>query len=183
MATGRNFPTQDPAREDRAMADRLGTENREISEDERLEAYRLQSYQSSLPDLPRLPGWHMIWLSTTNQYDSIVKRQHMGYVPLKPEDVPGWDSSHFSIKTGEYQGLIGWNEMVAFKLPQSLFEKYARHSHHDAPMEEERRLKRTAEGMKEEAERHKGRVVLGDGVEGLAQRPATEPDFSGLRDG
>jgi hypothetical protein len=58
-------------REARAMKDRAVTENRDISDDERVEMFRQQFFQSSLPDLPKIPGWHMCWLTTTNPRDSI----------------------------------------------------------------------------------------------------------------
>jgi hypothetical protein len=47
-------------RENRAMEDRAVTQNREVTEDERVEMFRQQFFQSSLPDLPKIPGWHML---------------------------------------------------------------------------------------------------------------------------
>lgn len=41
-------------RESRAMTDRAISENREMSEDERVEMFRQNLFQSSLPDLPLL---------------------------------------------------------------------------------------------------------------------------------
>ena len=112
----------DEGRENRAMTDRVITENREVSESERVEMFRQNLFQSSLPDLPDLPGWHMCWLTTTNSRDSIQMRIRLGYEPVKPEDVPGWE--YASLKTGDWQGFIGVNEMLAFKLPISLYEKF-----------------------------------------------------------
>jgi hypothetical protein len=87
----------DEGRENRAMTDRVITENREVSENERVEMFRQNLFQSSLPDLPDLPGWHMCWLTTTNSRDSIQMRIRLGYEPVKPEDVPGWE--YASLKT------------------------------------------------------------------------------------
>ena len=67
----------------------------------------------------------------------------LGYEPVKPEEVPGWE--YASIKTGEWQGFIGVNEMLAFKLPMSLYEKFMMEAHHDAPNREEGKLTETAE--------------------------------------
>ena len=53
-------------RNNRAMTDRAVTQNREVTEDERVEMFRQSFFQSSLPDLPKLPGWHCCWLTTTN---------------------------------------------------------------------------------------------------------------------
>lgn len=187
MAPSNAFPgIEDPARTDRAKTDRAVTENRVLSDDERLAMYRMQTFQAALPDLPKIPGWHLIWLSTQNQYDPINRRMNLGYVPLKPSDVPGWDSSHFTLKTGEWAGYIGWNEMLAFKIPQDLYAKYMKHSHYDAPNQEESRLKMTAMQMREEAERHKGRLILGEGMEEIGSDRPPAPTFSdeeGLRRG
>ena len=48
-------------RQSRAVEDRTKTENRALSDDERVEMFRQQFFQSSLPDLPKIPGWHMCW--------------------------------------------------------------------------------------------------------------------------
>lgn len=155
-------------RESRAMVDRAVTHNREISDDERVEMFRQQFYQSSLPDLPKIPGWHCCWLTTTNPRDSIQTRMRLGYEPVKPEDVPGWE--YVTVKTGEWQGFIGVNEMLAFKLPISLYEKYMREAHHDAPLREEEKLTETAAFMEQQAKASKSRLTLGDGNSEMAQR-------------
>lgn len=188
MADGRAFPVTDPARADRATTDRSTTENRVITDEDRLEMYRMQTFQAALPDLPKLPGWHLIWLSTQNQYDPINRRENLGYVALRPSDVPQWgDSSHMTVKTGEYAGYIGWNEMIAYKIPADLYAKYMRHSHYDAPNQEESRLKMTALQMREEAERHKGKMAIGAGIDELGRDRPAAPNFAledeGLRDG
>jgi hypothetical protein len=45
-------------RGNRAMLDRTITENREVTDEARVEMFRQQFFQSSLPDLPKLHGWH-----------------------------------------------------------------------------------------------------------------------------
>jgi hypothetical protein len=164
------------ARESRAMQDRASTENRELSDDERVEMFRQQFYQSSLPDLPKLPGWHMCWLTTTNPRDSIQTRIRLGYEPVKPEDVPGWE--YATLKTGDWQGFIGVNEMLAFKLPLSLYEKYMREAHHDAPLREEEKLSDTAEFMEQQARASKSRLDMGDGTSELGQRRNAQFELS-----
>lgn len=156
------------SRESRAMVDRVATESRALSDDERVEMFRQQFHQSSLPDLPQLEGWHCCWLTTTNNRDSIHMRMRLGYEPLKPEDVPGWD--YVTLKTGEYQGFIGVNEMLAFKLPMSLYEKYMQEAHHDAPLREEEKLSDTAEFMEQQARASKSRLDMGDGMTEIGQR-------------
>lgn len=155
-------------RESRAMQDRAQSESRVLSDDERVEMFRQQFHQSSLPDLPHVPGWHTCWLTTTNPRDAVHMRMRLGYEPLKPEDVPGWE--YVTVKTGEWQGFIGVNEMLAFKLPMSLYEKYMQEAHHDAPLREEEKLTDTAEFMEQQARASKSRIDAGDGMVEIGQR-------------
>jgi hypothetical protein len=148
-------------RESLAMQDRTVTENREISDDERVEMFRQQFFQSSLPDLPSIPGWHMCWLTTTNPRDSIQIRIRLGYQPVKPEEVPGWE--YATLKTGDWAGFIGVNEMLAFKLPMSLYEKYMLEAHHNAPLREEEKLTDTAEFLEQQARASKSKLQVGEG--------------------
>jgi len=148
-------------RENRAMTDRASSQNRALSDDERVEMFRQQFHQSSLPDLPKLDGWHLCWLTTTNPRDSIQMRIRLGYEPVKPEDVPGWE--YATLKTGDWQGFIGVNEMLAFKLPISLYEKYMQEAHHDAPLREEEKLTDTQEFLEQQARGSKTRIDVGDG--------------------
>ena len=154
-------------RESRAMQDRPVSENRELSDDERVAMFRQQFFQSSLPDLPQTPGWHMCWLTTTNPRDSIQTRMRLGYQAVKPEDVPGWE--YATIKTGDWNGFIGVNEMLAFKLPMSLYEKYMQEAHHDAPLREEEKLTDTADFMEQQASASKSKLMRGDGNTELGQ--------------
>jgi len=161
MTDERLKKTANDNRDNRAMTDRAVTQNREVTEDERVEMFRQSFFNSSLPDLPKIPGWHCCWLTTTNPRDSIQMRIRLGYEPVKPEDVPGWE--YAALKTGDWSGFIGVNEMLAFKLPMSLYEKYMREAHHDAPMREEEKLTDTAEFLEQQAKSSKSRLTLGDG--------------------
>ena len=163
-------------RNNRAMTDRAVTQNREVTEDERVEMFRQSFFQSSLPDLPKLPGWHCCWLTTTNPRDSIQMRIRLGYEPVKPEDVPGWE--YATLKTGDWQGFIGVNEMLAFKLPLSLYEKYMTEAHHDAPMREEEKLTDTADVLEQQAKASKSRLTLGDGHLELGEHRDAQFDIS-----
>jgi hypothetical protein len=157
----------DEGRKSRAMNDRAVTEDRELTEDERVDMFRQQLFQSSLPDLPELPGWHMCWLTTTNPRDSIQQRIRLGYEAVKPEDVPGWE--YATLKTGDWEGFIGVNEMLAFKLPMSLYEKFMMEAHHDAPNREEGKLADTAKFLEEQANASGSKVEQGDGTKGLGE--------------
>lgn len=165
----------DENRTDRVAEDRRATENRELSEDERVEMFRTQFAQGVLPDLPKISGWHMCWLTTNNPRDSIAMRIRLGYEPVKASDIPGWEFA--TQKTGEYAGLIGINEMLAFKLPQSLYEKFMLEAHHDAPMREEEKLTSTVDFLKQQANAAGGDIIEGDGMAALRESVA-RPSFS-----
>jgi hypothetical protein len=155
-------------RTNRAMEDRAVTHNRGLSDDERVEMFRQQFFNSSLPDLPKIPGWHMCWLTTTNPRDSIQGRMRLGYEPVKPEDVPGWE--YATLKTGDWAGFIGVNEMLAFKLPMSLYERFMREAHHNAPLREEEKLTDTAEFLEQQARSSKTKIMVGEGNMEMGQQ-------------
>lgn len=122
----------DQERESRQMGDRLVAERREMTDDDRMEAYKMGLYQEILPNLPALPGYHVMWHTTTNPRDSVERRQMLGYELIKPDEVPGMIKAP-TLKQGDYAGVIGMREMVAMKIPLNLYQRYMRHSHHDAP--------------------------------------------------
>ena len=138
------------ARKSRAAEDRKdAATHRTLSDDERLDEFRKSFFQSVLPDLPSIDGYHVCWLTTTNPRDSIPARVRLGYEPIKPEDIPGW--AFTGIKSGEYAGCIGVNEMIAFKLPMHLYEAYMREAHHNQPLMEEEKLTSVIDVIREEA--------------------------------
>lgn len=154
-------------RQSRAMTDRVVTEDRTMTDEERVEMFRQQFHQSALPDLPKIPGWHTCWLTTTNPRDPIHARLRLGYEPIKPEDIPGWE--YVTVKTGEWTGFIGVNEMLAFKLRENLYQKFMQISHHDAPLQEEEKLAAQVEGVRQQAEARGARLLVGDGMQDLAR--------------
>lgn len=151
----------DVGRRNRAAEDRRVTEQRELSDDDRLEMFRAQLFNDALPDLPPVEGYHMCWLTTTNPRDPIHRRMQLGYEPVRPEEVPGM--VHATIKTGEWSGMVGVNEMLAFKLPMSLYQRYMREAHHDAPLREEASLSETADRIRGQAEGDRVTISEGDG--------------------
>lgn len=163
-------------REDRRAQDRKVTEAREVSEDDRLEMFRNQLFNHALPDLPDIPGYHMCWLTTQNPRDPIYRRIQLGYEPVKADEIPGM--AHASIKTGEYAGMIGVNEMIAFKLPLSLYERFMQEAHHDAPLREEDKLAEVAEMMREQAERAGATMYEGDGMSEMREHKPRRGVFS-----
>lgn len=163
------------SRNTREEQDRPATENRTLTDEERLELFRSTSFQQQLPDVPSQPGWHFCWLTTTNPRDSIMTRMRWGYEPVKASDIPGFEAA--SVKTGEYAGCIGVQEMVLFKLPMRLFEAYMREAHHEAPLKEEGKLSAVLEVIAQQAREKGAHVEMGEGSAALgkaARRPIFE---------
>lgn len=137
------------SRRSRAADDRSVTERRDISDNDRLQMFRNSRFNDVLPDLPEIPGYHVCWLTTTNPRDSIHLRQSWGYTPITNADIPGLD--YLTLKTGEYAGMVGVNEMLAFKVPLDLYYGMMQIKHHDDPNEEEGRLAERADQMQRDA--------------------------------
>lgn len=137
------------ARSDRAMDNREITQDRVLTDEERVDMLRRSFFQSSLPDLPRIQGYHVFWATTTNPRDPVHGRLRLGYEIIKASEIPGWDT--MSLKTGDYAGAIGVNEMIAMKLPLHLYEAYMRENHHDAPLREEEAIYASHHSVNEQA--------------------------------
>ena len=155
------------SRRSRALDDRNVTENRAISDDDRLMMFQQQMHNDVLPDIPEIPGYHVCWLTTTNPSDSIQRRMRLGYVPITAADAPGMDFA--TLKTGDYVGMVGVNEMLAFKLPVSLYQMYMKEAHHDAPLREEDKLADVADMLREQAALSGSVLIEGDGNADIRQ--------------
>ncbi len=101
--------------------------------------------QSALPKTPEIPGWHLCWLSTTNSYDSIDKRMRLGYVPVKADELTGFDT--YRVKSGENIGFIACNEMVLYKIPMDLYQDVMLQMHHEKPLEEADKIRVQVENL------------------------------------
>lgn len=156
-------------RRSREAEDRAVTERRELSDDDRLQMFRQTLFNDALPDLPDIPGFHVCWLSTTHPSDTIQRRQQLGYTALRPEEVPGMEYS--TLKTGDYAGCIGINEMIAHKLPMSLYLAYMQEAHHNAPAQQAEQIVSQADALKAQAERDGGEIVEGEGMAELRDTP------------
>lgn len=173
-------PDASEIRKDRAMEDRKVTENRELSDAERIAEFESKFMESVLPTLPPIPGMHTFWASTTHNQQTVASLVRLGYRPVKKSDVPGWDLAG-TLATGEYAGCIGMNEMIAFMLPLELYQAYMEINHHKRPLSEEEKLKNTIAAHSETARTKGGSVLgVGDGFDQFAQRRET-PDFTDPR--
>jgi hypothetical protein len=168
-------------RNDRASEDasRQAPEEKFISTQERKKMWSEEWTQSALPKLPGLDGWHLCWLSTTNSYDSIDKRIRLGYVPVKSEELPGYED--YRVKSGEHVGHISCNEMLLFKIPMDVYQEYMTHMHHEQPMEEADKIRIQIESLQGQRDSN-GRSLVnveGEGMGTFDQQPAKAPVFYG----
>ena len=168
-------------RQDRASEDasRRAPEEKFISSQERRRMWSEEWTQSALPKLPNMDGWHLCWLSTTNSYDSIDKRIRLGYVPVKSEELPGYED--YRVKSGEHVGYISCNEMLLFKLPMDIYQEVMSYHHHEKPHEEAEKIKVQLESLQGQRDSN-GRSLLkveGEGIGSIEQQPNKVPVFSG----
>lgn len=160
-------------RQPRSEESRAVTDDR-TSKEARMNMFRNELFQSAMPKLPPIDGYHVCWLTTTNPRDSIANRMQLGYEPIKASEVPGFDA--VTVKTGDYAGCIGVNEMLAFKIPLELYEMYMMHNHHDAPNSEEDKLKAAIEEGTQLAKGVKSKVIAEEGQAELGRTPRA-PSF------
>jgi hypothetical protein len=167
-------------RESRSSQDssRAAPEEAFISKQERRKMWSDEWTQSALPKVPEIPGWHLCWLSTTNGYDSIDKRMRLGYVPVRADELPGFDN--YRVKAGEDIGFIACNEMRLYKLPMEIYQEVMTQMHHDAPNEESDKVQVQVEqlqGNRDSSGRSLGSVE-GEGF-GNLNRNVQTPVFHG----
>lgn len=151
----------------------------DMSEEERSRFLRDEFVNSALPSLPVLPGYHLCWLSTTNQYDSIMRRMRLGYTPVQFKEMPQYES--LSLKTGEFSGCIAVNEMVLFKIPEDVYHALMKAFHHDMPEQEAEKLRDMVRRL-QSGELSNGKPLIsetGNGTEELLKRERRKPLFAG----
>jgi len=168
-------------RNDRASEDasRAAPEDKFASTQERRKMWNEEWTQSALPKLPSLNGWHLCWLSTTNTYDSIDKRIRQGYVPVKTEELPGYED--LRVKTGEHVGYISCNEMLLFKLPMDVYQEIMTYMHDEKPRDEAEKIRVQVEQL-QGARDSNGKSLVGIEGEGMGnfdKQPNRTPVFSG----
>jgi hypothetical protein len=168
-------------RANRSSNDRAISEDRELSDSERVDMLRRSFFQSALPDLPKRPGWHNCWLTTQNPRDPVHGRMRLGYELLQADEIPEFE--HLAIKDGPFKGAISVNEMIAARLPIHLYESFMRAVHYDAPLQEEEAIYSEAMAVSEEAQqsaRRGGKMkapIIEVGTQELGQ-PRAVPTFS-----
>ena len=164
-------------RESRSSVDleRESPDNHFVSSEERRKMWKDEWTQSALPNVPDIRGWHLCWLSTTNGYDSIDKRIRLGYVPVKADELPGFEN--YRVKAGDHDGYIACNEMLLYKLPMDIYQEVMTAMHHDAPLEDAEKIRIQAEQLqgRDSSGKRLGSVE-GEGID-LMDKPIPAPIF------
>lgn len=159
-------------RGDRGAVDGAARENETglIDDMSELQALLASEFeQVALPTPPRIPGWHTCWLTTTSTYDSIQKRQRLGYVPVVASEVKGFETG--GAASAAFEGAITCNEMILFKIKEERYQAIMRLFHHQRPLEEEESIYERIKSQTSEEDRS-GRSlgkVEGDGFTQLGQ--------------
>lgn len=65
-----------------------------LSEQEFNDLIRSEFDDVRLPNPPKIAGWHLCWLTSQSQNDPIDKRMRLGYVPVRPHELPGLQNLH-----------------------------------------------------------------------------------------
>jgi len=136
----------------------------DLSNRERIEAFRDKWQNSALPDIPKdaVPGMHLCWLSTTNTYDSIDKRMALGYEPVKAAELGKGFETLGKMSSGKFEGCVSCNEMVLFKLPEEIYQEVMRMMHLEDPLEHQRNI--TSQVRSTAQEGKGGRSILEGGI-------------------
>lgn len=151
-------------------------DGRELTDEEYLAMFRDSINQSVLPDLPTIRGFHTFWATTNNPRDTITNRMRMGYRLIRADELPGWDGG--AVKSGDYAGCVGLNEMIAMKIPERLYQLYMQEAHHRMPLAEEEKIRHTVQQHSESALRDKGKIVDEDGLADNIVQKAPVPVFA-----
>lgn len=162
--------------EERGQQEREISEDREMTEDERLELFLDTQHQTVLPNLPVMDGFHVCWLTTSNPRDTIPYRRSIGYQLLRLEDCPGYQG--YQAQDPRYADYITVNEMVAARIPLNLYNRMMFEVGHRQPLAEEEKLRSSTEDLARGARRRNIQVEEGDGTAEIVQRAEPMPVFS-----
>lgn len=130
---------EDDVRGDRGIGDEPESDRNEsgLASDADFERFLEAEFtQTALPTPPALKGYHLCWLTTASQYDSVQKRQRLGYTPVRQSEMPTFDASNGQSLAG-YDGFITCNEMILCKIKEDRYQQIMAFYHHKKPLEEE----------------------------------------------
>lgn len=160
---------------DAADADRILNDGLSLNSAERRKQIAQGWVNEVLPTPPNIPGFHTVWLSTTNSTDPIYRRLRMGYTPVKVSEVQGMDL--YKSVGGEFDGCVACNEMLLFKVPEEVYQDIMAVFHHEKPREAEESIKEQIMRNQQVDANGKELLKVEDGVNSLG-RAARAPHFA-----
>lgn len=143
-----------------------------LSLDELENLIKSEFEQTVLPDAPKIPGYHICWLTSGSQYDTLAKRQRLGYTAVRRSELPGFDPSNGQQLQG-HEGIITCNEMVLHKIPEAHYQAIMRYFHHKRPLEDEQSILAKSKELSEGGQDSSGKDLMsveGDGIKDLEAR-------------
>lgn len=149
-----------------------------ISDEDLEQIIRDEFEHTSLPNPPVMPGYHLCWLTTTSQYDSMSKRSRLGYTPVRTGELPGFDPSNGQA-LGGYESFVTCNEMVLCKIPEQRYRILMNYFHHKKPLEDEGTIVTKAlsgGGAKSRDAKGRSLVETGDGIDDLERAVSRTPE-------
>lgn len=153
----------------------------ELSEDERFAIFESGVNQGVLPTLPKMPGYHVCWLTTVSLSDPIQRRLQLGYELIYDNMLPGWrggTSYDGDGKPDPFPGVVRVREMVAARIRLSLYNRFMKHLHETMPLSDEEKLRANVDLMKDGLASHGSRFAEeGDGTANVINRARPMPDF------
>ena len=167
-------------RSDRNTADanRTNKDGTALTAEERRAQLRNDWVQEILPTPPKLSGFHVCWLSTTNSMDPIYKRMQRGYMPVQSSEVANFAGMSSIVKDGEFAGCIVCNEMLLFKIEEQMYQDLMAIYHYDMPREQEAGIYEKANSMDNQDSNGKTLgIVEGDFIK-LGRGSAQTPHFN-----
>jgi hypothetical protein len=164
------------ASRDNADVDRVQQDGMSLSTAERRRQLREGWVQNVLPQVPQKPGWHRVWLSTTNSNDPIHSRIKVGYQPVRVSDVPGFEQ--YKIDNGQFEGCVACNEMILFEIPSEIYQDLMAIYHHDIPLEQEQGIRERVTGASRQDSEGRDLVSVEGDFNSLGRGPARAPHFA-----
>lgn len=151
---------------------------REQTDPERRRRIREILNEAALPNLPRKPGFHRCWVSTTSSTDTVQRRRRLGYDFVKYEDIAeqGWTADADRVVDGRFAGSVMWRELIAMEIPADLHHDIMRELHHDRPREQALGIFEPLEETAGDVRQKGGRIEFAEGFEDMRRyvRPPSQ---------
>lgn len=154
---------------------RVQSDGMSLSSAERRAMIAQEWVQEVLPTPPKIPGWHCVWLSTTNTTDPIYRRLRLGYQPVKMDEVP--ELAMYKVQGGDFDGGVACSEMVLFKIPDDVYQDIMTVFHHEKPLESELSIKERLMGSEHYDSDGRSLAQVEDGFKQLGRGHPNKASF------